>query len=213
MIRINLLPPERRRPEPAGLSAWTASFGALAGAAALVALAAGIWVAGSRAQGEIRDRERALAAARAEVAAVRALEVEVAGLRARRDAIRAVERSREVLWSDRLDRLAGILDARAPRVWLTSVRCEESAAGADGPDAWMELGCEATRELEGSAPMGEVTAEFVRSLRAEFLESGADFTRYDDRYPESGMERPGTVEGWSNRFTIRLFRDRAAESR
>jgi hypothetical protein len=204
MIRINLLPAAKRKAERRPLPRLTAPLVAAAFVAAAAGLAGGFWAEGRSLSGRVRVLERDLLHARTAAAAARKIEEEIAVLRAHEAAVTAVERAKAERWSGRLDRVAGLLDGRAPKVWLTSVRC--SGPGAGGEGAAMELGCEATRDPARRREMGHAAAGFVEALREEFLGKEGGFTGYDDRYAEAARERPGTAEGWSEAFTVRLFR-------
>lgn len=212
MIRINLLPAARRRKEARKLPhAW----GLAAAAAVLLAagsVAAWAWREADSLRREVAAREAGLERLRREAADVVRLEAALAPLRRRADIAARMDRSRRGTWARRLDRVAAILDSGAPRVWLTSVRgAQRTGPAGGGPEATFELACEAAHDPGGTAPMGQVTGEFVEALRRAFVAPGGDFTRYDDRYAEQATPRPGTAEGWSEAFTVRLFRDRAAE--
>lgn len=211
MIRINLLPTDRRRREK---GPWP-KFAATALAAAAIAVVAGLTVwsvsTAERLGREVADREKVLEKARSEAAETSRLDASLAPLRRRAEVVARVERVRRVTWARRLDTVSGILDHDSPRVWLTSIRGTNRGAGS--PEATLELGCEAARDPQRPAAMGQITGEFVEALRRAFLGPGGDFTRYDDRYAEKATPRPATEEGWSNAFTVRLFRDRAGDSR
>lgn len=212
MIRINLLPAARRRKEARKLPrVW----GLAAAAAVLLAagsVAAWAWREADGLKRRVAGREAELERLRREAADVVRLEAGLAPLHRRAEIASRVDRARRGTWARRLDRVAAILDAGAPRVWLTAVRgAQRTGPAGGGPEATFELACEAAHDPDGSAPMGQVTGEFVEALRSAFVAPGGDFTRYDDRYAEQATPRPGTAEGWSEAFTVRLFRDRAAE--
>jgi hypothetical protein len=207
MIRINLLPADRRK-KAAG--PWPRMTGLIA-AAALLAVSAvtALWSAhvADRLGKDVTGLERDLEKARALSAETARLESDLAPLRQKSAIVGRVARARRVTWARRLDRVAEILDREAPRVWLTSARGTQRPGGA--PEATLELACEAAPDPSRPAPMGQVSGEFVEALRRVFLGPGGDFTRYDDRYAEKATTREGTAEGWSESFTVRLFRDRA----
>ncbi|KAF0244802.1 MAG: hypothetical protein FD180_2173 [Planctomycetota bacterium] len=208
MIRINLLPADRRKREA---GPWPRMSGLIAAAALLaITSSAALWNAhvANRLGNDVAGRERDLVKARASSAETARLEAELAPLRQKAEIVARVERARRVTWARRLDRVAEILDRDAPRVWLSSARGTQSPGGA--PEATLELACEAAPDPAKPAPMGQVSGEFVEALRRTFLGPGGEFTRYDDRYSEKATPRGGTVEGWSEAFTVRLFRDRAA---
>lgn len=211
MIRINLLPAERRKRASKPLPRMTG----LVAAAVLVAASAGtaLWAAKEadslRKQVEAKDAE--LEKARRATAEIVRIEAELAPLRRKAAVAERVDRARRGTWARRLDRVAAILDGQAARVWLTSARgSQRIGAAAGGPEATLELACEASADPDGAAPMGHVTGDFVDALRKAFVGPDGDFTRYDDRYAEQATARPGTIEGWSEAFVVRLFRDRAA---
>ncbi|MCE9583077.1 MAG: hypothetical protein K8T20_11325 [Planctomycetes bacterium] len=208
MIRINLLPAERRKREAGPLPRL--GLGAIAGVLLLVAAAAAAWTGSesNKLVREIADRDKELVRERAASSETSRLDSELAPLRRRAEILARVQKVRRVTWSRRLDVVAGILDRETPRVWLTSIRgTDRSGASGDGAEASLELACEASPDPARPAPMGQVTGEFIEALRRAFLAPGGDFTRYDDRYAEKATVRGGTAEGWSNAFVVRLFRD------
>jgi hypothetical protein len=220
MIRINLLPADRRKREA---GPWPRMTGLIAAAALLaISAVAAAWSA-HVADGLGRDvasREKEIEKARASSAESARLEAELTPLRQQSEIVARVARARRMTWARRLDRVAEVLDREAPRVWLTSVRGTQSqGAPAGKPEVTLELACEAAPDPVRPAPMGQVSGEFVEALRRVFLvrddftATGGEFTRYDDRYAEKATPRDGTVEGWSEAFTVRLFRDPAGGAR
>jgi hypothetical protein len=212
MIRINLLPAERRKREARPLPRMTG----LVAAALLLAATAGtaLWALkeADSLRGQVEQRDKDIAKARKSTAELVRIEAELAPLRRQAEIAARVERARRGAWARRLDRVAAILDGQASRVWLTSARgTQRTGPAAGGPEATFELACEAAADPSKPAPMGQVTGEFVEALRKAFIGSDGDFTRYDDRYAEQATTRPGTVEGWSEAFIVRLFRDRAVQ--
>ncbi|MEK7470049.1 MAG: hypothetical protein AAB074_21995 [Planctomycetota bacterium] len=211
MIRINLLPADRRKREAAP---WPRMTGLIAAAALLaITAAAALWSArvADRLGKEVAAFDRDIEKARASAAETSRLEAELAPLRQKAEIVERVGRARRVTWARRLDRVAEILDYGSPQVWLSSARGTRRTGGPAGsPEATLELACEAAPDATKPAPMGRVSGDFVDALKRVFLGPDGDFTRYDDRYAEKATPRDGTVEGWSQAFTVRLFRDRPA---
>jgi hypothetical protein len=211
MIRINLLPAERRK---RATGPWPRLTGLIAAGALLaITAAATLWSAhvADRLGKDIAERDNEIQKARATAAESARLEAELAPLRQKAEIVARVERARRVTWARRLDRVVQVLDREAPRVWLTSARgTQRTGAAAGTPETTLELGCEAAPDPARPAPMGQVSGEFVEALKRVFMGPGGDFTRYDDRYAQKATLREGSVEGWSEAFTVRLFRDQAA---
>lgn len=223
MIKVNLLPIEKRKAEGTPLPRFMAIVGGVVGVV-LLALACAFFLLQSKTlDGNIKDLDDQIANAKEKTLQVNKLEADVKAQRARGDAIAAIEKSRSVLWCERLDRVAKVLDKIARKVWLTQLKCTDNPGGAapagvgaaKGPvvEASMELACQSTKDLERNIVMGNVTVDFVEAMRKEFIEGdNKDFTFYDDRYSTSSKEQANFVEGWSEEFKLVMQRHKPQQT-
>ena len=222
MIKVNLLPIEKRKAEGTPLPRFMAIVGGVVASLLLLVGFAFIWLQAGAVDREIGDLDSQIAQAKQKTLQKNNLEAQVKGLRARNDAIVAIEKSRSVLWAERLDRLAQVLDKQARKVWLVGIKGTDTPtaavgvpqpAGAAKPavlEATFELACKSTKDLDRGTAVGIVTAEFVEAIRREFIEGdNKDFTKYDPMYAESLEPQDRFVEGYANTFTLKLFRERS----
>ena len=221
MIKVNLLPIEKRKAESTPLPRFVAILGGVVVVLLMGVAAAFFWMQSSLLDKELTDLDGQIAEAKTKTAEKNSLEMKVKQQKARGDAIDSIEKSRQVLWAERLDRIAQVLDKQARKVWMTSIKGTDNPGGAAGGpaagpgggkapvvEATLEVACKSTKDLDRGVQMGIVTAEFVESMTRLFIKDTKDFTRYDDRYQERTAEETGYVEGYSNEFTLKLFRDK-----
>ena len=223
MIKVNLLPIEKRKAEGTPLPRFMAIVGGVVASLLLLVGFAFIWLQAGAVDREIGDLDSQIAQAKQKTLQKNALEAQVKGLRGRNDAIVAIEKSRSVLWAERLDRLAQVLDKQARKVWLVGIKGTDTPtaaavgvpqpAGAAKPavlEATFELACKSCKDLDRGTAVGIVTADFVEAIRREFIEGdNKDFTKYDPMYAESLEAQSNFVEGHANTFTLKLFRERS----
>lgn len=222
MIKVNLLPIEKRKAEGTPLPRFIAILGGVVASLLLIVGFAYLWLQTGAVDREIGDLDSQIAQAKQKTQQKNALEAQVKSLRGRNDAIVAIEKSRSVLWAERLDRLAQVLDKQARKVWLTQIKGTDTPTAGPGPatpaggvkppvlEATLELGCKACKDIDRGTAVGIITADFVVAIRKEFIEGdNKDFTRYDPMYSESLEAQANFVEAYANTFTLKLFREKS----
>jgi hypothetical protein len=209
MIRVNLLPAEKRRPEggPRGRTAlWMLAAGGVVGL--------GLWIAQMTQEAAKLEQDAANLETRIQTERRLRLAVEedlvarLGRVRAQAAAIDGVDAARRRRWAERLDELAALLDSESRGVWLTEIRCDSGGAG----EVLEIAGRSAARPGREPATVTPLFAAAVeaRLVRRDGATGGRDgkfyFDAFDERFAQERREEPDTAEGASDAFRLVLRR-------
>lgn len=122
MIRVNLLPLDKRRPERTPLPRLIAIF---AGVLVTFALAAGdvfFFIEISIQEGKLEEQNRIKEDCKNQVREYEQIKAQKEAAEQRKAAIDSIRGTRRFLWSFEIDKLSDVIND-CPKVWLTSLKC------------------------------------------------------------------------------------------
>jgi hypothetical protein len=125
MIRVNLLPIEKRRPESAPVARVLVRIVGIGVVALLGAFVAfGYFVTNRGIDGKIREKDKNLAALRENAKKVDALQKQLDELKGWESASLKVKQSRPFKWWEQIDKILEVKEDY-PRVWFSKIQAEE----------------------------------------------------------------------------------------
>ncbi len=206
MIKINLLPPELRKPERTPLPRRLAYFVGTAVVAGSVVLCAFIWTWIKQVEDQIADLQVVKAAAVEATKDYDSVKQEYERYVARKLAVDEIRAKRKFRWSKRLDILADVIDA-VPRMWISTVKFGDGMPSGLNPretqgrtvEYYMEM-----RDTRTASADKELYREVERVITDKFIAS-AEFARLVPPVQFELETQDKYVEGYSHRFGLLLL--------
>ncbi len=206
MIRINLLPPELRRPERTPPARLYTTYLGVALTVGAIALGAWIFMQIKVLESEIANLEAQKRAAEAAVAEYAKVKEERDRYQARKDAVDQIKAKRKFRWSKQLDTLADAVD-QTPRLWLASIKFGDgSPSGVDARktggrtvEYYMEM-----RDAQTATNDKDLYFEVEKVLTQKFIDTAA-FGKLVDPSSIKVEKQEKYIEAWSHKFTILLL--------
>ncbi|GEM_PF-5325461 len=173
IIRVNLLPPEKRRRERTSLSRYVALIVGTAVNAAIVAFMVKLFVDTGNLNKQKADVEGRIALTKKKVdPEYDKTKKDIEKIDTRKKAIEALKKEKILVWSEVIDAVCDIFAANQ-WVWLTGVDMGEGTKGPKGAtqlDLYLVLACSSTASAEDCKldKVGEVMTKFKKDVWDKF---------------------------------------------
>lgn len=207
MIHINLLPPEKRRPERTPIGRFITLCIGVGLVVALGLALAWLWLDVNSLEDEVATLKTQKSALTKRQKQVRDLEKELEVISRRLVACEEVKQVRGVPWMAHIDELITAIDA-VPLIWITNLRATRdetrSAGGRRGRRATVKILRAVNIQAFAGGEDKSNLVRFCREIKRRLIMQGA-FTRYTEPVTFQHQEFSGFVPSVAYRFEMTLL--------